>query len=274
MKMLIIGASSYVGAGIYTYFREKWPVVGTYFSNALFPELLKMDITDEHSVQGVIEKAKPSLIILVAANADARWCEKNQQEAVSINENGVQHIVDAANAVEAKVIYISSVVALAPTSVYAKTKIEAEKTVKKTKAGWVILRPSLIIGYSPNTINDRPFNRILKNLTEQSPAKYDGVWKFQPTWLEHIAEVIEGITNQSIDHEIIPVVIPVLKTRFDLANDILSRFNIKVEALDTKDPSPVYEQSLDKLVQLGLPTHSYEEMIEGIVSAIRKNVVA
>ena len=83
----------------------------------------------------------------------------------------------------AKVIFMSSFGAINPEDVYGETKFHSEEYVKNTKAGWIVLRPSLIIGYSPNTINDRPFNRILKNLDTKTDAIYDTSWKFQPTYI-------------------------------------------------------------------------------------------
>ena len=79
--------------------------------------------------------------------------------------------------------------------------------------------------------------------------------------------MIEQIINRKIYGETIPISIPELKTRFDLANDILSKFGIKVEPVDKKDSSPVAEETQGKLLELGLPTHTYKEMIEKIVKA-------
>jgi len=273
MKVLITGASSYVGAGIYSYLKGRFGVFGTYFSNKLFPELVKMDITDNSSVKKITKEIKPEVIVHVAANPSTRWCEEHKQEATLLNENGVKNIVGNANSIGSKVIFISSFAAIKPTTFYGKTKLAGEKIVKETNSGWAILRPSLIIGYSPNTTNDRPFNKILKNIVEGTPAIYDVSWKFQPSWLDHISEVIEQIIAREIYGATIPVMIPELKTRFDLANDILSKFGIKVEPVDKKDESPVYEQKVDKLLELDLPTHTYEEMINKIASDIREKVI-
>jgi len=271
MKVLITGASSYVGAGIYAFLKEKFEVSGTYFSNKLFPELIKMDITDSNSVKKVIENTKPDIIVHAAANPNAVWCEEHKPEAIELNETGTRNIVEAANSINAKIIYISSYAAVFNQStVYGKTKFDGEKIVKKAKAGWAILQPSLIIGYSPNTTNDRPFNRILKNITEKTPAIHDTSWKFQPSWLDHISETIEQIIKRKIYGETIPIAIPELKTRFDLAKDILNKFNIETKPIDKKDSSPVFDLPQDKIKELQLPIYSYKEMIDKIVKDIKE----
>ncbi|MBI2130102.1 sugar nucleotide-binding protein, partial [Candidatus Woesearchaeota archaeon] len=184
-------------------------------------------------------------------------------------EDGTKNIVDAANAIKAKVIYISSVIVIVPQNVYGRTKLAGEEYVKNTKYGFIILRPSLIIGLSPNTTNDRPFNRILQNIDEKTPAIYDNSWKFQPTWLGHISEVIQISLEKSITNEIIPIAVSELKSRFDIARNILSCFNISVKPKNENDKTPVITVTQDKLKQFGLPCYTYSEIISKSVNEIK-----
>ena len=268
MTILVTGASSYVGAKIYADLRKKFNIVGTFYSNKLFPELEFLDITDKIAVENFIEKIRPDIIVHVAANASGSWCEENTEQAIAINQEGTRNIVAAANNSGSKIIFISSLAIIDTKSLYSKTKIEGENFVKKTRAGYVILRPSLIVGLSPNTANDRPFNRLLKNITEKTPAIYDTSWKFQPTWLKHISEVIENIIERNISNEIIPISVPETKTRFDIAKDILSEFDVKVLPEDKKDRTPSFSNDLKKLKELELPFYTYDQMIKGIKEEI------
>jgi dTDP-4-dehydrorhamnose reductase len=127
------------------------------------------------------------------------------------------------------------------------------------------------MGFSPNITNDRPFNRLLKNLNENTPAIYDISWKFQPTYLHHISEVIIKIIELNINDEIIPIAVPELKSRFDLAKDILTPFNIEVKAEDKKDKSKVFSENLNELKELNLPKYIYSEMINYIIQEIKEN---
>lgn len=269
MKILITGASSYVGAKIYTDLKDKFETTGTYFSNKLFDELEKLDITNQEEVDDLVSNISPKIIIHVAANASGGWCDKNPDKAKSINENGTKYIVEAANKINSKVIYISSFAAINPTIFYGETKLHGEDFVKEAKAGFNILRPSLIVGYSPNTTNDRPFNRLLKNLTEHTPAIYDLSWKFQPTYLRHISEVIQKLIELNIDNKIIPIAVPELKSRFDLAKDILTPFNIEVKSEDKEDKSPVFSENLSILNELNLPEYTYSELVDNIIQEIK-----
>jgi dTDP-4-dehydrorhamnose reductase len=270
MKILLLGASSYVGARLYTDLCKDFDVVGTYYTNKLLEDFIHLDVTDGNEVDKVITTIRPDVIVHAANNANGRWCEANPEAAKALNEGSTKHIVTAANKVKARLIYISSFAAIEPTNVYGKTKHASELLTKQTQSGWTILRPSLIVGYSLNTSNDRPFNRILKNLNQGTKAEYDTSWRFQPTWLGHISEVIARVANENITEQIIPIAVEELKSRYDLAADILKPFAIEVTPIDIGDNSSIFKEDLDILKELGLPGYGYEQIIENIVGEIKQ----
>jgi dTDP-4-dehydrorhamnose reductase len=269
MKILLTGASSYVGARLYLDLSKKYEIIGTYSESKLSDKLIHLDITNLEEIKQIISAQKPDVIIHAAANANTRWCEANPEKAIALNQESTKNIVHGANEIDAKIILISSFAAMDPINVYGKTTLASEDFVKQTKNGYIILRPSLIIGFSPNTTNDRPFNRILKNLDEKKEPLYDMSWKFQPTYLHHIAEVIEKILDKNTTNEIIPVAVKEVKTRYDVAKDILQPFGIIAISENKHDSTPVITDNLEKLEQLNLPHYSYEEMILKIVDEIK-----
>jgi dTDP-4-dehydrorhamnose reductase len=269
MKVLLTGASSYVGARLYLDLSKKFEVIGTYFGNNLSEDFIRLDTTNKKEIEKIIKDIKPEIIIHAAANANARWCEANPDLAVLLNQKSTEYIVDSANRINAKIILISSFSAKAADNVYGRTKFESEKMVKNNKAGFVILRPSLILGFSPNTTNDRPFNRLLKNIDEKTEAIYDISWKFQPSYIGHVAEVIEEIINRNILNEIISIAVPNLKTRYDIAKDILEAFNIKVTPINRNDNTAIITDNLNNLRRHKLPEYSYEELIGKCIEEIR-----
>lgn len=269
-KILIIGASSYLGARLYFDLKLKFDVGGTYSANQVSKSLIHLDITNKEKVEKVINDISPDVIIHAANNASAKWCDANPEKAVLLNQTATQYIVDSANKVNAKLIYISTMGAIKPSNLYGKTKLKSEEIVKTAKNGYLILRPSLILGYSPNTTNDRPFNRLLKNLDEGVPAIYDTSWKFQPTYIRHIGEVIEACVNKGIFNDSIVIAVPEMKSRYDTAKDILNPFGIKVTPIDAKDSTfEIFEDDLSELNKLNLPKYTYETAIKEIVEDIR-----
>lgn len=269
MKILIIGANSYVGARIYFELSKKYQVIGTYNSFKLSDKFIQLDITKKNKVEQLILQQKPDIVIHVANNANPRWCEANREAAIKLNKDSTNFIVKAANLIKAKLIHLSSIGAVEAVNIYAKTKSESEKFVKQTTAGYLILQPSLILGFSPNMINDRPFNRLLKNLDQGTPAVYDTSWKFQPSYIGHICEILEIIIKRNLWNETIPIMVEGLKSRYETARDILTPFGVKVEPIDNHDLLPVIKQDLSKLKQLNLPLYSYSQMIIKIIDEIR-----
>lgn len=269
MKILLLGASSYVDARLYFDLSKKFDITGTYNGSKLSNAFIQLDITDPAQLHTIVQQQKPDIILHAAANANARWCEANPEQAIALNQTSTKNIVDEANKINAKIIYISSFAAIDPENIYGKTKLASEAFVKETKAGYVILRPSLIIGYSPNTVNDRPFNRILKNIDDMTPPIYDTSWKFQPTYLHHISQVIEKIIEKNITNDIIPVAVAELKSRYDLAKDILLPFGITAIPEYKNDLSTITSDNLNKLKEYNLPKYTYHEMIESIIEEIK-----
>ena len=160
--------------------------------------------------------------------------------------------------------------AIKPSNLYGKTKLKSEEIIKTTKSGYLILRPSLILGYSPNTTNDRPFNRLLKNLDVGVSATYDTSWKFQPTYIKHISEVIEACINKQLFNKSIVIAVPEMRSRYDTAKDILTPFGVTITPIDAKDSTfEIFEDDLSKLNELDLPKYTYNEMIKGIIDEIK-----
>lgn len=268
-KVLITGASSYVGARLYYDVRQRFDTVGTYHTTQLSDAFLPLDTTKKDDVKELIGSVRPTTVVHVAANPSATWCEKHPAEAKILNEDATEFVVEAAKAVHAGVIFISSFEAMNTSTMYGRTKAESENKVREMDT-WVILRPSLIIGYSPNTANDRLFNRFLKNIDEGTPAVYDTSWKFQPSYVRHISEIITLVIDKKINAQTIPIAVSALKSRFDVARDILTEFTINVIPEDKHDTTPVLRDDLRTLKELGLPMYEYDEVIRACVEEIKQ----
>ncbi len=272
MRILIIGASSYIGARLYLDLKRKFEVVqGTYNSNPLLTNLIPLDARDSASMMDVVKRARPDVIIDVVANPDAKWCADHQKEAQDINVNTAKNAADAANAVKAKLIYISSLAARNPVNVYAKTKLDAEAEAKNAKYGWLILRPGHVIGMSPNTVNERYFNNIIKDAKNNNESILDSSAKLNPTWVGHISEVIAFAINNNVYGAVVPIVSNALRSRYDLARDLFGKFGFKL--LPRDEHRDTFGGLVDdsELRRLRMPTYSYPEIIAKVQSEVKRN---
>ena len=269
MRILITGASGYLGARLYQDLSKKFETYGTYHTSSLFPNLLKMELTKENEVHDVVSKVAPDIIVHAAAIPTAQRAKEDKQLTFDVNTSGTQRVVDAAAENNSKIIFISTGAADLPNEPYGFSKKEAETIVSSSKNGYLIIKPSLIIGQSPNTTNDRFQNRLLKNIADVAPARYENSALFRVTWIGHISEVIESAVRNKISNEIIPVLAEDKKTRFRIASDILNRFDIECVPFVEQGTPSVFISTTEKLKKLNLKLYSYSEIIEKTVSEIQ-----
>lgn len=269
MKVLIIGANGYLGARLFEDLSQQFDVIGTYHQQQFRKELLALDVTNAEQVLSLCQQVQPDIIIQTANHSSPRPAEHDKTGYVHTNYTSTQNIVEAANLVGAKVIFISSFAAIEPDNIYGELKAKSEDKVEETQAGYLILRPSLILGKSPNTENDRPFNRILKLIGTDSVGEFDTSWKFQPTYIGHISQVIIAAIKQQVWNKTVHVFCPTLTTRFEVARDILQPFEVQVRPIDKMENMKTQEKDERELVVLGLPTCSYQQMLGRIHQEIQ-----
>lgn len=124
---------------------------------------VQLDITDEEAVKREIERIKPDAIIHCAAwtAVDAAEDEDNKAKVRKINVNGTQYIANAAKAVDAKMLYLSTDYVFngrgtrpwqpddkdyEPLNFYGETKLEGEKAVSSTLTKYYIVRIAWVFG--------------------------------------------------------------------------------------------------------------------------------
>ena len=266
MKILVTGASGYLGAKFYTALSETHDVVGTYYSTQLWNELRRVDVTDSNSVLEVVRDIQPDIIVHAAAHASRTYCENNPRDAVNTNSTGTKNIVRVANEYQTRVIYVSSVGCTNLNSLYARTKLVGEDYVTNCTAGYDILRASMTYGYSPNTQNDRPFNRLLDVLNNSEPIEIDDSWLFQPTSLDHLTAIVRHLSEGDPSNQINYVLVPEFKTKFEIASDILSDFDTRLRPKN--DSASRQKTEKFRRTPSELPQFSYREMVDEIAERL------
>ena len=99
MNILNTGASGALGESL----RKIFP-------DACCPSHKEMDITDKNSVNKIISKCKPDILIHAAALVGIRECEEDKEKAWLTNVEGTQNVVDAVKKLNNKcyLIYMST----------------------------------------------------------------------------------------------------------------------------------------------------------------------
>lgn len=145
---------------------------------------VQLDITDEKAVNETIERLKPDAIIHCAAwtAVDAAEDEENKAKVHVINVDGTRYIAEAAKAVGAKMLYLSTDYVFdgkgerpwlpddknyAPLNYYGQTKLEGEMAVAENLDKFFIVRIAWVFG-----LNGKNFNVITGEPDKEQYSKY------------------------------------------------------------------------------------------------------
>jgi len=140
------------------------------------PSYVQLDITNEQLVKRTIEELKPDVIIHCAAwtAVDAAEDPANQEKVHKINAEGTAYIAQAAKAVDAKMVYISTDYVFngqgerpwhpddknyAPLNYYGQTKLEGELAVVENLDKFFIVRIAWVFG-----LNGKNFIKTMINV--------------------------------------------------------------------------------------------------------------
>jgi len=159
-KILIIGASGFLGSKFYEKFSQNYKVVGTYLKNKqdnlYFCDITKKDLD-------IFKETKPDIVIHVVGVTKLDTCETNKDLAYKINVEGTENIIKGCKLNNSKIIYLSTDFVFDgkkgnykeedetnPLSYYAKTKIKSEELVKNSGLDYIIARVAVLYGTKQN----------------------------------------------------------------------------------------------------------------------------
>jgi dTDP-4-dehydrorhamnose reductase len=159
-KVLITGANGQLGKELVELFTEKGFEVYGFGRD-------KMDITNQAQVQEVISTVKPDIVLHSAAHTQVDLAESEPDQAFLINAYGTRNVAVAAEAVGAKLVYVSTDYVFdgtndepynefsptSPLGVYGKSKLAGEQFVRDLHSKFFIVRTSWVYGkYGANFV--------------------------------------------------------------------------------------------------------------------------
>lgn len=269
MKLLIIGATSYIGSRLVLDLRDKYEVVGTYHANnAVSHKFVQVDIRDIQSVDKLVSDVNPDVIIHLANYSSSRQIKGNEVDFPKLNLESSKNIVNIANKYSKPLIFFSSMAATTKQDLYGELKSQSEDVVKTTKNGFNIIRPSAVIGLSPVQTHNKITDKILATVNGRS-QEFDNSWILQPTYIGHLSQVIDQIIERNIWNEELNIFTDFPVTQYQIANDILIQFGIKAIPLDTGRNVPLAKIDDKKMKLFNLSPLTYEEIITQIVIELK-----
>ena len=166
MKALIIGGSGQVGGHLSNKLGNLGKsVVITHHRQATSNSIF-LDIVSKDKVHQLISEFKPTHIYLPAAATNVDECEKNPDSTFPVNVTGVQNVVEAANHVNARLIYFSTDYIFDgvngpyneseppnPICEYGKQKVCAEHYILSSCKDFLIIRTTVVYGWEQQQKN-------------------------------------------------------------------------------------------------------------------------
>ncbi|MBD2664697.1 dTDP-4-dehydrorhamnose reductase [Richelia sinica FACHB-800] len=179
-KLLITGASGFLGWHICQLAQSNWDVYGTYYSHPLdIPgvKMVKVDLTNYQDTKNLIQAIHPSSIIHAAAQSQPNYCQLNPQLSRSINVTATCHLADICADQSIPFAFTSTDLVfdglnppyrhtdpVSPVNIYGEQKVEAEQEILARYPQATICRMPLMFGNNTPIAHSfiQPFIHTLK----------------------------------------------------------------------------------------------------------------
>jgi dTDP-4-dehydrorhamnose reductase len=197
-KILITGASGFLGTKLSEMYAPKTEILGTYFGHSR-EGLVSLDVTNSSQTHDLITRFRPDIVIHTVALSDPDVCEQRKEGAERINYLGTKNIVEACRKTGARLDYISTVYVFDgekghyteedtphPINWYGETKLRAEQEVM-TLPSWGIYRFDKLYGY--NGLG-KP-NDLLSKIMADKPFEVNNDQIRQPLLVDDIGRALQ-----------------------------------------------------------------------------------
>lgn len=240
----------------------------------------EMDITDAEKTMIFIKELKPEIIYHCAAYTAVDKAEDEGKELdEKINVTGTENVAQAAKAVDATLVYISTDYVFDgtkkddtyqvddqtnPQSEYGRTKLLGEEIVRKTLDKYYIIRTSWVFGqYGHN------FVFTMQNLAKTRDTLTVVNDQFgRPTWTRTLAEFMVFVVKEQAPYGIYHLSNDDSCSWYDFAKEILKNTAVEVLPVDStqfpqKATRPKYSvMNLEKAKALGFVIPTWQEALE------------
>lgn len=161
-RLLITGASGFLGGHIWNHAESKFQCLGTYHSRKddRYPgEWIHLDLGNEDQIRTILDEVRPDAVIHNAAMSNLDVCQIEKERAKAVNTRSAEIIAEYCGENNVRLVFVSSDMVFDgergmyreddptnPVSIYGQSKVDAENAVRKLIKDHVIVRAALIYG--------------------------------------------------------------------------------------------------------------------------------
>ena len=254
-KVLITGAGGMLATAVESALRPVFEV--TALTKA------QLDITDRDAIFRAMDSVKPDVLINTAAYTNADECEKKQDIAIQTNGTAVGYLAQAAKAIDARIIHISTDYIFDgekegqyseddkpnPLSVYGRSKLLGEQELVRFTDNYIIIRTQWMFGEN----RDNFVGIILKLAREKDELMVVDDQYGSPTYTKDVAAIIKWFVGHNrVKARVFHFSNEGIVSRFGFAQEILKLAGVKtrlVPVATSAFPRPArrpHNSALDK----------------------------
>ncbi|KAK6352508.1 hypothetical protein TWF730_009332 [Orbilia blumenaviensis] len=270
-KVLVTGATGLLGRQVVRAFDEAgWEVIGTGFSRANPPQILKVDVTEKGQVEKILDDVRPAIIIHCAAEKSPDKCASDPAGTKALNIAASQLLAEQSAARDIVLVYISTDYVFDgtpgaapyeadaetnPPNFYGETKRDGEIAVIKASDRAVVVRVPLLFGSGDNTesavniLIDTIWNKAGKDKVDMDH------WAIRyPTNTEDVARVLKDVAEKytSEDPTTLPKILQFSSedkcTKYEICERLAQVLGLPmphIVANSTVDPNPSVKRPYD-----------------------------
>jgi len=184
-RILVIGAKGFLGTYAVQAAGDTFEVIRADRNGTGEPGSIELDIADASTVERVFRVIEPDCVLLLAAMSDIDRCERMPEQAFAVNARGAENIANICARTRARLLFTSTAAvfdgckdgyreedAIAPLSVYGKTKAWAEDVVKALIPSAVIIRFALVLGFARKSGTNAMLDSVMGKWKAGEPVSF------------------------------------------------------------------------------------------------------
>lgn len=234
ISLLVTGGAGFLGSEVVRQavgnlrFAAVWATYFTQPVRTAGARPVYLDVTRRELVQQVLTELRPQVVIHTAYN-------KREEHLDAVTVAGTQHVVEAAVAVGARLVHLSSDLVLdgehapydesappSPIHPYGRAKAAAEAIVRRLAPDAVIVRTSLICGLEPM---DAATRWIVESLRSGRPITLFTDELRNPVWVSDLAAAVLELALGSF-RGVINVAGPQVVNRYEMGLRLADHFRL------------------------------------------------